>query len=208
MTKKQAREDAAGQLTRAAVVDAALQVLEDRGLEGLSTRAVADSLGVRMNTVLWHVKTKARMLELMADAVVGEVGYEGLPSQPRQRARELARRYRRALLAHRDGAALVTGTYPAEPHTLRFADRLVDALLEAGADEQQAVWTVWTVIYFLLGLVQEEQAAPDQSDDRLAQAVDAGAYPALHRVAAHMRQDAFEDRFTFGLEAILARLPE
>ncbi|WP_371525103.1 TetR/AcrR family transcriptional regulator C-terminal domain-containing protein [Streptomyces sp. NBC_01283] len=208
MTKKQGREDAAGQLTRTAVVDAALRVLEDRGLEGLSTRAVADSLGVRMNTVLWHVKTKARMLELMADAVVGGIGYEGLPSQPRQRARELACRYRRALLAHRDGAALVTGTYPAEPHTLRFADRLVDALLEAGADEEQAVWTVWTVIYFLLGLVQEEQAAPDQSDDRLAQAVDAGTYPALQRVAAHMRQDAFEDRFTFGLEAILARLPE
>ncbi|MEU6993955.1 TetR/AcrR family transcriptional regulator C-terminal domain-containing protein [Streptomyces sp. NPDC046465] len=209
MTKKQGREDdATGQLTRAAVVSAALRVLEDRGLEGLSTRAVADSLGVRMNTVLWHVKTKARMLELMADAVVGEVGYTDLPSPPRHRARELARRYRRALLAHRDGAALVTGTYSAEPHTLRFADRLIGALLEAGADEEQAAWTAWTVIYFLLGLVQEEQAAPDQFDDRLDRAVDAGTYPALHRVAAHMRQDAFEDRFTFGLDAILARLPE
>ncbi|MFF7234618.1 TetR/AcrR family transcriptional regulator C-terminal domain-containing protein [Streptomyces sioyaensis] len=197
-----------GQLTREAVVDAALQVLEDRGLEGLSTRAVADSLGVRMNTVLWHVKTKARMLELMADAVVGEIGYADLPSPPRQRARELAHRYRRALLAHRDGAALVTGTYPAEPHTLRFADRFVDALLGAGADEEQAAWTGWTVIYFLLGLVQEEQAAPDQLDDRLARAVDASTHPALHRVAAHMGRDTFEDRFTFGLEALLARLPE
>ncbi|ATL32584.1 TetR/AcrR family transcriptional regulator C-terminal domain-containing protein [Streptomyces formicae] len=208
MTKKQGREDAAGQLTRAAVVDAALRVLEDRGLEGLSTRAVADTLGVRMNTVLWHVKTKARMLELMADAVMGEIAYTGLPSSPRERARELAHRYRRALLAHRDGAALVTGTYPAEPHTLRFADRLVDALLEAGADEEQAAWTAWAVIYFLLGLVQEEQSAPDRSDDRLAKAVDAGTYPALHRVAAHMGQGAFEDRFAFGLEAVLARLPE
>lgn len=208
MTKKQGKEDAAGQLTRAAVIEAALRVLADRGLEGLSTRAVADSLGVRMNTVLWHVKTKARMLELMADAVMGEIGYAELPSPPRQRARELAHRYRRALLAHRDGAALVTGTYTAEPHTLRFADCFVDALLEAGADEEQAAWTAWTVIYFLLGLVQEEQAAPDQFDNRLAQAVDADTYPALHRVAAHMRHDAFEDRFNFGLEAILARLPE
>ncbi|MFC5674896.1 hypothetical protein [Streptomyces incanus] len=31
-----------------------------------------------MNTVLWHVKTKARMLELMADAGVGEIGYADL----------------------------------------------------------------------------------------------------------------------------------
>ncbi|MDJ1135060.1 TetR/AcrR family transcriptional regulator C-terminal domain-containing protein [Streptomyces iconiensis] len=208
MTRKQAREDAAGQLTRTAVIDAALQVLEDRGLEGLSTRAVADRLGVRMNTVLWHVKTKARMLELMADAIVGGIDYAKLPSAPRQRARELAGRYRRALLAHRDGAALAAGTYPAEPHTLRFADCLVDALLEAGADEEHAAWTAWTVIYFLLGLVQEEQAAPDRLDDRLTRAVDADTHPALHRVAAHMHQGAFEDRFTYGLEAILARLPE
>lgn len=208
MTKKQDGEDTTGQLTRAAVVDAALQVLEERGLEGLSTRAVADRLGVRMNTVLWHVKTKARLLELMADAIVGGIGYADLPAAPRRRVRELAHRYRRALLAHRDGAALVTGTYPAEPHTLRFADRLVDALLEAGADEERAAWTVWTVIYFLLGLVQEEQAAPDRSDDRLTRAVDAGTYPALHRVAAHMRQESFEARFAFGLEAILAPPPE
>lgn len=59
MTKKQTGEDAAGQLTRSAVIDAALRVLDDRGLNALSTRAVADRLGVRMNTVLWHVKTKA-----------------------------------------------------------------------------------------------------------------------------------------------------
>jgi TetR/AcrR family tetracycline transcriptional repressor len=208
VTKRQAKEDAGGRLTRAVVIDAALAVLEDRGLEGLSTRAVADRLAVRMNTVLWHVKTKGRMLELMADAVLGGIGYGDLPSSPRQRVRELAGRYRRALLAHRDGAALVTGTYPAEPCTLRFADRLVGALLEAGADEEQAAWTAWTVVYFVLGLVQEEQAAPDRPDDRLARAVDPAAHPALHRVAAHLRPGAFEDRLAFGLDAILSRLPE
>ncbi|GAA2374612.1 TetR/AcrR family transcriptional regulator C-terminal domain-containing protein [Streptomyces sp. XM4011] len=205
MTKKQAGEDAAGRLTRDAVIGAALQVLEDRGLEGLSTRAVADRLGVRMNTVLWHVKTKARLLELMADAVLGTIGYDDLPADPRRRARELAGRYRQALLAHRDGAALVTGTYAAEPHTLRFADRLVDALRQAGADERQAAWTAWTVSYFVLGLTQEEQAAPDRHDDRLAQALDPAEHPALHPVLTHLRQGSFEDRFAFGLDALLAR---
>ncbi|MFI6039158.1 TetR/AcrR family transcriptional regulator C-terminal domain-containing protein [Streptomyces sp. NPDC051315] len=208
MTKRQAGEDAAGQLTRTAVIDAALQVLQERGMEGLSTRAVADRLGVRMNTVLWHVKTKARMLELMADAVLAGIRYDDLPAAPRQRVRELAGRYRQALLAHRDGAALVTGTYPAEPHTLRFADHLVDALLRAGAAEKQAAWTAWTVNYFTLGLTQEEQAAPARGDERLARAVTAGTHPALHKSLTYLRQGSFEDRFTFGLDAILSRVPE
>jgi TetR/AcrR family tetracycline transcriptional repressor len=205
VTKNQVGEDATGQLTRTTVIDAALRVLDERGLDGLSTRAVADRLGVRMNTVLWHVKTKARMLELMADAVLAGIRYDDLPEAPLPRARELAARYRRTLLAHRDGAALVTGTYPAEPHTLRFADHLVDALLRAGADEQRAAWTAWTVIYFVLGLTQEEQAAPEEGDERLARAVDLEAHPALRRVLPHLRQD-FEERFTFGLEAILSRI--
>ncbi|MFF8035582.1 TetR/AcrR family transcriptional regulator C-terminal domain-containing protein [Streptomyces sp. NPDC016626] len=208
MTNEQVGEGAAGRLTRAAVIDAALRVLEERGLEGLSTRAVADRLGVRMNTVLWHVKTKARMLELMADAVLARIRYDDLPAVPRERARELAGRYRRALLAHRDGAALVTGTYPAEPHTLRFADRLVDAFLQAGADEKRAAWTAWTVTHFALGLTQEEQAAPEQGDERLAHAVAADTYPALQKTVAHLRQGSFEERFAFGLDVVLSRLPE
>ncbi|MFF1278028.1 TetR/AcrR family transcriptional regulator C-terminal domain-containing protein [Streptomyces marokkonensis] len=159
-----------------------------------------------MNTVLWHVKTKARMLELMADAVLAGVSYDDLPDAPLERARELAGRYRRTLLAHRDGAALVTGTYPAEPNTLRFADRLIDALLDAGADERQAAWTVWTINYFILGLTQEEQAAPDEGDERLARVVKPGTHPALQRVMPHLRQD-FDERFTFGLEAILSQIP-
>lgn len=207
MTKRQVGEESTDRLTRAVVIGAALQVLEERGLDGLSTRAVADRLGVRMNTVLWHVKTKARMLELMADAVLGTVGYEDLPASAPSRVRELAGRYRRALLAHRDGAALVAGTYPAEPHTLRFADHLVEALLSAGADERQAAWTAWTVNYFVLGLAQEEQAAPDRHDDRLDRAVASGEHPALHRVLDHLGSGSFEDRFAFGLEAILSRTP-
>lgn len=91
-----------------------------------------------------------------------------------------------------------------EPCTLRFADRLVGALLEAGADEEQAAWTAWTVVYFVLGLVQEEQAAPDRPDDRLTRAVDPAAHPAPHRVTAHSRPGAFEDRSAFGLDAILS----
>ncbi|MFJ4333889.1 MULTISPECIES: TetR/AcrR family transcriptional regulator C-terminal domain-containing protein [unclassified Streptomyces] len=207
MTNKQAGEDAAGRLTRTDVIDAALRVLDERGLDGLSTRAVADRLGVRMNTVLWHVKTKSRMLDLMADAVLAGIRYDDLPDAPLERARELAARYRRALLSHRDGAALVTGTYAAEPHTLRFADRLVDALLAAGADDRRAAWTAWTVNYFVLGLTQEEQAAPQDGDDRLLRAVNPAAQPALQQVLPHLHQDNFEDRFTFGLAAILTGPP-
>ncbi|MFC4464572.1 TetR/AcrR family transcriptional regulator C-terminal domain-containing protein [Streptomyces xiangluensis] len=206
MTNRQASEDRGPRLDSGTVIRTALELLDEKGLDALSIRAVADRLGVRMNTVLWHVKTKARMLELMADAVVGEAPLNDLPAPWDERVRELARRYRRALLAHRDGAALVVGTYAAEPHTLSFADTLVGALLDGGLDERETAWTTWTIIYFTLGLTQEEQAAAQQSPNgRLTNAVSETGYPALHRVLGHLDAESFDERLEFGLAAILAR---
>ncbi|MFF3753440.1 TetR/AcrR family transcriptional regulator C-terminal domain-containing protein [Streptomyces sp. NPDC002018] len=208
MTKKQASEGREPRLDPGAVVAAALDVLEEKGLDALSTRAVADRLGVRMNTVLWHVKSKARLLELMADAIVGTVPLTGLPDDANERVRELARRFRRALLAHRDGAALVVGTFVAEPHTLRYAETLVDALLSGGRGEREAAWTLWTIVYFLLGLTQEEQAAEPAMDERLAAAVSAASHPSLHRVLAHLGDSAYDRRVEFALDAILTHGPD
>ncbi|MFJ3902808.1 TetR/AcrR family transcriptional regulator C-terminal domain-containing protein [Streptomyces sp. NPDC090025] len=204
MTKNQAGEDRGTRLDPGTVIRAALELLDEKGLDALSTRAVADRLGVRMNTVLWHVKTKASMLELMADAVIGGVAYDGLPEHWRERVRELVRRYRAALLAHRDGATLVVGTNVAEPHTLRFAEALVGALLDGGFGEREAAWTAWTLSYFTLGLTQEEQAAAEQPlDGRLAAAVSAGSHPALHQALDHLGPESFGERFEYGVTRIL-----
>ncbi|CAL9324076.1 TetR/AcrR family transcriptional regulator C-terminal domain-containing protein [Streptomyces sp. SudanB182_2057] len=207
MTKKQADAERGPRLDAGTVVRTALALLDENGLDALSTRAVADRLGVRMNTVLWHVKTKARLLELMADAVVGEAPLDRLPDAWDDRVRELVRRYRRALLARRDGAALVTGTYPAEPHTLRFAEALVGALLDGGMAEREAAWTMWALVYFTLGLAQEEQsaAAARPRDGSLARAVSADTHPALYRTLAHLGAESFDARFEFGVDAILTR---
>ncbi|MCX4416204.1 TetR/AcrR family transcriptional regulator C-terminal domain-containing protein [[Kitasatospora] papulosa] len=205
MTKKQVEESAPGQtrLGPGAVVRAGLELLDEKGADGLSIRGIADRLGVRMNTVLWHAKTKARLLELMADAILAEVPVEGLPEPWEPRVRELFHRYRRALLAHRDGARIVAGTYAAEPATLRFAELLVEALLAGGLREREAVWTCWTLVYFTLGLAQEEQALPDARGPALARRLGAGEYPALSRAAQHVEDTSFDERFDYGISRIL-----
>lgn len=185
------------------VVRAALAVLDEKGAAAVSLRAIAQRLGVRMNTVLWHVGTKARLQELMADAIVAGASLEQLPQHWRARAAEIARRYRRALLAHRDGAAVVTGTYAAEPATLDMAEALVAALLDGGMSPREAAWTCWSIVYFVLGLTQEEQALPDRAMSTLA----VGPRPALQRVHTEMIGGAFDERFEFGVTKLLAHHP-
>ncbi|QFZ24296.1 TetR family transcriptional regulator [Saccharothrix syringae] len=186
------------------MVRAALDVLDEGGLEAVSTRAVAARLGVRMNTVLWHVKSKARLRELLADAILADVDLRDLPDGWRDRAAELVRRLRGALLAHRDGAAAVTGTYAAEPATLRYAEALVDALLAGGVDDRRAAWAAWSLTYLVLGLVQEEQAAGGAGE--LGPAVVPDVHPALHQALPHLGPGAFAERLDFAVELVLGSL--
>lgn len=191
---------------RTEIVRAALELLDENGLESVSLRAVADRLGVRMNTVSWHIKAKARLRTLMADAILAEVSLDGLPAEWSEAVRELLRRYRSAMLSHRDGGQVVAGTFAAEPATLRCADRLVATLLDGGFDERAAGWITWTLIYFALGLVQEEQGAQGEQgtlSDQLASAVDVRDHPALVRVLPHLAEGTFDDRFEYGLDLVL-----
>lgn len=151
-----------------------------------------------MNTVLWHVKSKARLEELMADAIVAGVSLDGLPEHWRERAAEIARRYRRALLAHRDGAAVVAARTPpsGDPGHRRA---LVAALLDGGLPDREAAWTCWSLIYLVLGLTQEEQALPDRSIRDLA----VGRRPALQRVFPVLAEESFDERFEFGIAKLL-----
>lgn len=189
----------------AEIVRAALELLDESGLEAVSLRAVAGRLGVRLNTVSWHVKTKSRLLELMAEAIVAEIPLGDLPSAWDERVRVLLGRYRLALLAHRDGGRVVAGTYGADPAVLAYAEALVGALFEGGLDERAAGWTSWTLIYFTLGLVQEEQAVPRAVAGQLEDALDPHRHAALARILPYLTDGEFAERFAFGVDLVLAQ---
>ncbi len=56
-------EPEASGLSRSAVIQAALDLLDSAGVEGLSMRAVADRLGVKAASLYWHLRDKEQLLE-------------------------------------------------------------------------------------------------------------------------------------------------
>jgi len=51
-------------LTRERLVGAALDLIGEEGLEGLSMRALADRLQVKAASLYWHVRDRRELLEL------------------------------------------------------------------------------------------------------------------------------------------------
>jgi TetR/AcrR family transcriptional regulator, tetracycline repressor protein len=166
-------------VTRDAVVDAALALLADGGLEAVSFRRVAARLGVSGPTLYWHVENKRQLMDLMADELVRRAGraYTGPDDgQPWwEWLREDARRLFTALTETRDAPLVLAGNRPS-PESLPGIERVLAVLVDAGLTPGQAQQTLFAIGAYVIGSAIEWQAEgerersqplPDPADEDL-----------------------------------------
>jgi TetR/AcrR family transcriptional regulator, tetracycline repressor protein len=150
----------ATRLTRGAVTEAALDLLDEVGLDAVSTRRLAQRLGVEQPSLYWHFSNKHALLAAMAEAAMAPHAAAPLPREEDDRLawfRENARSLRRTLLQRRDGARLHAGSRPAANDLDRIAHK-VAFLTSGGLAEQVAQMALLAAGRFTVGSVLEEQA--------------------------------------------------
>jgi len=169
-------------LNRDDVLRAALALLNEVGIDALSTRKLAERLSVQSPTLYWHFKSKAALLDAMSEALV--VSHTQMQPAPDERWQDWLRAnghgFRRALLACRDGARLHAGTRPGPLHFESIEARL-RLLCAAGFEPGAATQLMMSLGRFVIGWVLEEQAAlqPDAPPSATAAGPDAAQYPLL-----------------------------
>ncbi len=152
-----------GKLERAVVVQEALDLLDEVGLDAVSTRALARRLGVEQPSLYWHFRNKQELLAAMAASALTEHGTQPLPDDGAQWGTwflDNFRSFRQALLGRRDGARLHAGTTPAGETRVRLLAKL-RFLVDAGVPEDAAVAGMLAASRFTVGSALEQQADPD-----------------------------------------------
>ncbi|WP_198586886.1 TetR/AcrR family transcriptional regulator C-terminal domain-containing protein [Glycomyces xiaoerkulensis] len=153
-------------LTRQAVVEAALRLLDRVGLDALSTRRLAAEFGVKSSALYWHFRDKEELLGAMSATIQLAQDFSG-PSEGEAWAEWLVRRgreHRRLLLAHRDGARLVTATSPG-PEVAAQVEGELAVLVKAGFSPAAALRSVMAIGHYVTGFVLAEQGDPHDSAD-------------------------------------------
>jgi TetR/AcrR family tetracycline transcriptional repressor len=151
-----------GALTKAAIVQAALDLLDEAGMDGLTVRALASRLGVQAPALYWHVPSKQALLDEMATQIwrrIGEV-MAGLPADlpwPVVMA-TYAATVRNELLGHRDGAKAFSGTTLTDAAVIRRQEGTFENLIRQGFTLEDAVRGLLLLHYFTIGFCIEEQA--------------------------------------------------
>jgi TetR/AcrR family transcriptional regulator, tetracycline repressor protein len=160
-------------LTKAAIVRAALDLLDEVGMDGLTVRALAARLGVQAPALYWHVRSKQALLDEMATRIWRDVGdvVAALPDDLpwREVMATYAAAVRDELLGHRDGAKAFSGTTLTDPDLIRRQERTFENLTRQGFTLADAARGLLLVHHFTVGYCIEEQTARQAAaagDDR------------------------------------------
>jgi len=148
-------------LDRPSIVQTALLLLDDVGIDGLSTRKLAARLGIQGPSLYWHFKNKRELLDHMAEAMFQEAIPAADPGAPGFDwlvwLAQAARGIRRVGLSRRDGGLILAGYHPPGPKAAFGASVEVVSRSGLGAVESRLV--VRTLGRFAVGWVLDEQLA-------------------------------------------------
>lgn len=193
-------------LSRAAIAQAALDIIDEEGLHALTMRALADRFGVRGASLYNHIVSKDDLINAVFDLVNQGIDLSPLQLPDwRHGITEFARNYREAYRRHPNIIAVVARRPVVSADALAGYDALLAALLRAGCTLGAATAATAAIDYLVLGSALEtftigfNRSPADYRPDypALADALEAG-------VAPGSEPTTFDDSgFEMGLEMLL-----
>jgi TetR/AcrR family transcriptional regulator, tetracycline repressor protein len=197
-------------LTRDAIVDAALALLEREGLQGVSMRKLAQELGAGAASLYWHVGDKEELLALMLDRIVGEGEVvEPDPEHWQEQVKEMLRAARRLMLKRRDAAQLSLGRIPAGPNSLPVMERQLAVLHAAGLPPRVISYAADMFALFVGGFAFEESMGQEGDPAALGEyfaSLPPDRFPTLTALAGDLTEGGSDERFEFAIELLVRGL--
>lgn len=196
---------------REPAVNAALELLDRHGLDGLTLGAIAKELNVRAPTLYWRFSNKKDLIDEMATRIIADwirpLASPRDGDQWRDWTMRFAMTFRAALKARRDGARLVAGTYLKYNVDLDAMEHGLTLFASAGIGVGAAILCCRNLYDFVVGFTIEEQAImlpdgtrdPRYSLDNRSARISSDRYPLAIEAGPNLL-DNFDQRFADGLD--------
>lgn len=202
-------------LSRHAILEAALRIVDAEGIEAMTMRRLASTLGVNPMSIYHHLPNKAAVFAGLAELVFAQLESsppdDSMPWQEELKA--AANAYRDGLRAHPNLALQVlSDTSAVSDVVVVTVEPFYRALDRAGAKPRQIVEAVNTIIDFIHGFSLGEASVRsdtfDLAPDLLARvsALPPGKAPTLARVTSELGAEGLHYDFDTGFSTGIALL--
>lgn len=202
-------------LTRERVLDAAIVLADEGGIEHVTMRRLGNRLGVEAMALYKHLANKNEILDGIVEAVIGEIVIPHPDTQWREAMQQRAISARSVLRRHPWVIGLMESRGMPGPVTLKYVDSVIGSLRSGGFSLELAGHAFWLLDSFVYGQVIQEVSLSGPSSEALTPANDdfgaddqAGHYSHLLEMASEAEAIGFtvDGEFRFGLELILDAL--
>ncbi|HEY1829492.1 MAG TPA: helix-turn-helix domain-containing protein [Acidimicrobiales bacterium] len=160
-------------LSEDAIVEAAKGLLAERGVDGLTMRALSDRLGVALGATYRHVPNKHALLQLVARSLYADVSHVDGESDGLARVKAVMLEVRR-LFASYQGMAAYVSTHLSDFESSAVTTMLIDPLLERGLSPNESEVLVLALVLFTAGalLVKVDPGLEAQAAAAYASGID------------------------------------
>jgi len=206
-----------------AVIAGAIEILDESGPQGLTTRALAARLGGGPASIYWYVSGREELLDLAADSVLGGVlvavsgvGLGG-SGDPIENVRTIAVAMFDVIVDRPWLGAYAMRNTARQVHSLQLYERLGAQIMRLELSPRECFHATSAIVGFVIGTAADmgQQLPPEVAsgevgrEEYLARAVDqwrsldAAEYPFLHHILDEFAAHDDRDQFRAGLDLLL-----
>jgi AcrR family transcriptional regulator len=198
-------------LSRERVLDAAIKLADQGGLESLSMRKLGQELGVEAMAVYYHFANKDEVIDGIVDIVFSQIDLPASGADWKSAMRQRAVSLRDVLLRHRWAIGLMESRRKPGPANLRHHDVVIGSLRSAGLNMPTIAHAYSLVDSYVYGFALFAMNLPFDPSEEVAdlgqgvlRAYPVNAYPNLVAYISAMRPGYnYGDEFEYGLDLIL-----
>ena len=200
-------------LTRERVLETALGLADQGGLESLSMRKLGQALGVEAMALYYHFANKDRVLDGIVDLVFAEIELPASGGDWKAAMRSRGIAVRDALLRHRWAIGFMESRANPGPATLRHHDAVIGCLRAGGFDMAQVAHAYSLLDSYIYGFAMTQMTLPFEALDDITEMAQTmlepfppGEFPNLSDfVTEHAMQPGYNyaNEFEYGLDLIL-----
>jgi TetR/AcrR family tetracycline transcriptional repressor len=202
-------------ISRESILQGALRLVDERGVEALTMRRLGVELGVDPMAVYHYFPDKASLFDGIVERLYGEVEVPRMSGDWEADLRKIATAARSSMLRHRGALVLLATRPPATPEAFTLLEACAAVLLDAGLSERNASDGIDCLGRLLIGhLVAEGGISPgseadDAVEERHAEAQAAlgpEPFPGLVAIGRASVEHDPQRLFTLGLEGLILAL--
>ena len=211
--RSERRSDA---LSKARIVRAAVETLDDGGIEALTFRALASRLSTGAGAIYHHVTNKNDLLAAAVDDLMGPVLAREAPEETPRDVRAVMLAAFDAIVAHPWlGTQLVAA--PWQPVVFRLLECVGTGLSDLGVPADAQFDAASVLVHHLLGVASQYDAGRalegmqhgrtaflDSARLQMIQGDPTGEHPFMARIAQQLAEHDDREQFGAGVDIILA----